>query len=256
MLENRLKQKLDSQEISIGLCNMYPSSGIVEGMCMGWDFVWVDGQHGEHMYESILHACQAAGLIGVDVLLRVPSWNCEYLGNYMDLAPSAIMVPMVDTADQAKHVVEHIRFPPLGNRSFGGRRVIDLEGREYYRQYHVLFVAQVETIRSVENATEIIQTEGVDGLFFGPDDMKVQMNLPVNTPVLGHPDLRKAMERTAAAAREAGKFCGCVIGNEQDFEPVIDMGYRLVVGGGDNVFMKIMSRQRLEVFRNIIGKRA
>ena len=256
MARNVLGEKLKSGQVAIGLANMYPAAGIIEGMCVGWDFVWVDGQHGEHSYETIMHACRTADLVGVDVVLRVPAHDCSLMGNYADLVPSAIMVPMVNTVAEASAVVRAVRFPPLGSRSFGGRRAIDLGSRDYYQDDNLLVVAQIETVESVEHVDEIIRVPGVDVVFFGPDDMKVQMGIPVNTPVLSNERLLAAMERTAEAAREAKKFCGCVVGSEQDFERVIAMGYQLVVAGGDVVFMRVMGEQRRTNLRQILARRA
>jgi 2-keto-3-deoxy-L-rhamnonate aldolase RhmA len=254
MLENRLRDKLRSGETALGLMNTYPASGIIEGMCKGWDFVWVDGQHGQHYYESILHACQAADRIGVDVLLRVPSGDSSLLGNYADLAPSALMIPMVNTVDQAERIVQVTHFPPLGNRSYGGRRIIDLVGRDYYKDPCLLIVAQIETMEGLKNAADIIMVDGIDALFIGTDDLKVQMGLPISVDVLAHERLVDAMERTAEAAKGAEKHCGCVCGNEKHLERVVDMGYQIIVAGADIGFLRNESAQRLSTFRKIVVK--
>ncbi len=254
MHQNSLREKLASGTTVIGLANMYPAAGIIEGMCPGWDFVWVDGQHGQHSYESILHACRAAESVDVDVLVRVPTSESSLLGNYVDLVPAAIMVPMINSAAQAGRVVESVRFPPVGSRSFGGRRAIDLGTRDYYRDDSLVVIAQVETEQSVANAHQIIGTDGIDLLFFGPDDMRIQMGLPLNTPMFEDDRLRAALAQTAEAAAKVGKYCGCVVGAEQDFEKALRMGYRLVVAGGDIVFMRTMAAQRRANLREIIAR--
>ena len=255
MVKNGIRQLLEQDQVLLGLATMYPASGIIEGMCKGWDFVWVDGQHGEYSYDSVLHACQAASGMGIDVLLRVPSHDSSLVPVYADLAPSAIMAPMVETAEQARHVVRALHFPPLGARSYGGRRVVDLHGREFHLENNVVFVSQIETEESVENAAEIAAVEGVDVLFFGPDDMRVQMGLPINTPLAENKRLRGAMERTAKAARDAKKHCGCVIGDETTLRMALDMGYQLIVGGGDIVFLRNEAQRRRELFRGIVDDR-
>ena len=249
-----MREQIESGKAVFGLCNMYPASGIIEGMCKGWDFVWIDGQHGEHDYRSILNACQAARGVGVDVLLRVPSYDCSYLGHYADLNPAALMIPMVNTVHQARAVVQATRFPPLGDRSFGGRRVIDLEGRGYHQDDNLLIVVQVETMESVDNVEEIIAVDGIDALFVGPDDMKVRMGIPINTPALQHKKLIAAMRRTAEAARNAGKCCGCIAGNADDQRTVLDMGYQFVIAGSDSGFLRSAATQRLESIKVLLQK--
>ena len=85
MAENKLRKSLESGETLLGLATMYPASGIIEGMCPGWDFIWIDGQHGEFSYDSIFHSCQAASGMSIEVLLRVPSFDNTRLPVYADL---------------------------------------------------------------------------------------------------------------------------------------------------------------------------
>lgn len=87
MRVNRLMDRLRAGQMVAGLVNTYPASGIIEGMCSGWDFVWIDGQHGQISYEAALHAVQAARATGVDAILRVPGHEPGILGQYADLAP-------------------------------------------------------------------------------------------------------------------------------------------------------------------------
>lgn len=233
----------------LGLCNMYPAPGIILGMAKDWDFVWIDGQHGEMSYDAIRHATLACAAIGVDSLIRVPGHETATLGLYADLAPSAVMVPLVDTAEQAQSIVRGLRFPPDGNRSYGGRRIIDLYGRGYYRERELMIVAQIETLQGATNAAAIIDTPGVDCLFFGPDDMKVQMGVPIATSALEHPRTREAMAHTARVARAAGKCAATVAPDRETFDQALAMGYQMIVGGGDVMFLRTLSAQRLADYR-------
>ena len=249
MRPNVLFDKVRAGRVVLGLCNMYPASGIIEGMCKGWDFVWVDGQHGEMPIGACLHALQAADASGIDTLLRVPGHEDCSLGPFADLAPSAVMVPMVNNAAQAKAIVNGLRFPPLGQRSYGGRRVIDLDGRDFYRERDLMVVAQIETLEAVENVDAIVGTEGIDALFFGPDDMKVRMGIPINTSAFENDRLREAMVRTAKSARAAGKACGTVTGSAEAARIAVDMGCTLLIGGGDIAFLRVTAANRLEELR-------
>src|SRR5688500_881813 len=121
-LRNPMLEKLRDGRVLLGVCNAYPAAGIVELLGRGWDFMWIDAQHGQHDYRSSMDAVRASEMIGCDTLLRPPGQNPDELGRYADLWPSMLMVPMIDTAAQAAAVVRATRFPPLGNRSYGGRR--------------------------------------------------------------------------------------------------------------------------------------
>lgn len=250
MAENVLADKLRAGQILLGLCNMYPASGIIESMALGWDFIWIDAQH---TTASALHAIQTAESHGLGTLLRVPGHEYGILGPFADLNPSAVMVPMIDTADDARRIVDALRFPPLGKRSYGGRRAIDVGGRDYFRETELLVVAQIETLEGSANARAIINTEGIDCLFFGPDDMKVCMDLPINTSAMESEPLRDAMAEAAQAARAAWKYAATAADSPALLQCAIQMGYQLLVGGGDNVFLRTLGAERLAELRNAIN---
>jgi len=253
MRPNRLLETLRAGGTVVGLFQTYPAPGIIEGMCRGWDFVWVDGQHGEFSYDSILHAVQAASATGVESLIRTPGHEPGMLGLYADLGPAAVMVPMVENRTQAEAIVSALRFPPLGNRSYGGRRVVDLDGREYYRERELMVLAQIETPESVENAADIIGTEGIDALFFGPDDMKCRMGLPIDTPLVESEQLMEALRETGRAATAAGRICGGIATSSELARVYLDAGCRLLVSGADIVFLREGAARALTMIRGAIG---
>jgi len=252
-MENQLLRKLHQGNRVLGVCNMYPAAGIIEGMCKGWDFVWIDGQHGQHSYDAIANAIRAADLIGVDSLVRVPDDTPGFLGPVADLRPSGIMVPMIETAEQARSIVEAVRFPPVGKRSFGGRRVIDLEGREYFRNQEILLVLQIETLAALGAIETIAALDGFECLFFGPDDMKLQMGLPVDTAVDQSGELQEAMRRVSRAAEKTGKYCGCTSGTLESLKTAVDLGYQLLIGGSDIGFLRTGAAQTLAQFQSYLA---
>ena len=206
MSAQNLRERLKSGECLLGLCNMYPAAGVIEGMCSGWDLVWIDAQHGQIGYDAALEAIRTAAACRLESLLRVPGHESSLLGVFADAMPSALMVPMVNTPEQARGVAAAVRFAPQGTRSYGGRRPIDLHGRQYFQSPDPLLVAQIETVEAVQNVEAIVAAEGVDTLFFGPDDMKVSMGIPIDTPPIEDTRLREAMAATPPAARRAGKY--------------------------------------------------
>ena len=252
MSENSLLQKLRRGQPVVGLTNACPAANIVERMGQGWDFVWIDAQHGQHAYDSVLQALRAAGVIGVETVIRVPGHEYGILGPFADLDPSAVMVPMVDTPEEAAAVCRGLRFPPIGNRSYGGRRMIDLHGRGYYRERELLVIAQIETLEAVENAELIISTPGIDVLFFSPDDMKVRLNVEIDTPISENESMMKAMKRVAMTAERAGKFAGCVAGTPEMLKIALGMGYRLIGCGSDVGFIRVGASRRLDEVKGVL----
>src|SRR5690606_7448603 len=90
-------------------------------------------------------------------------------------------------------------------------------------------------------------------LFFGPDDMKVQMGLPINTAVNEHERLREAMRLTGEACARHGKIAGCVAATPDSLQMVHELGYRLVVGGGDIAFLRATAAEKLGQLRSALG---
>ena len=245
-----MKDEFRDGGVLYGLCSTYPASGIIEGMCPGWDFVWIDGQHGEHTNESIFHCAQASRAAGVHCMIRVAGHETAMLSLCADMAPSAIMIPMVNSAQQAESIVQALRFPPRGIRSYGGRAVIDLYGRDYHNKANPLIVAQIETEYALEHVQEIAAVEGIDVLFFSPDDMKLSKNINVNTRLLDDDALVKGIKTVSDAARKNGKYCGIVAPGAPERSFCVDMGYQLIVVGGDSGFIRTLSALKLSEIRD------
>jgi 4-hydroxy-2-oxoheptanedioate aldolase len=253
MVPNRLLERLRRDEVCLGLSTTLPAPGIIECMCRGWDFVWIDAQHGQYSYDTALHAVRAAAALGIEALVRVPGPEHSTLCLYADLAPAAIMVPMVNSAAEAEHVVRGLRFPPRGVRSFGGRRVADLFGRNYPWESELAVVVQIETGEAVANSGAIAAVDGIDCLFVGPDDMKMSLGIPMDVALTGDPRLQRALEQTAQGARAHGKAVGCVCPTAELARFAVSRGVRLLAGGGDGAFLKATAAARLGELRSAVG---
>jgi 4-hydroxy-2-oxoheptanedioate aldolase len=165
------------------------------------------------------------------------------------------MVPMVDDADQAREIVRAAKFPPLGARSYGGRRPIDMLGRGYANpdREQPLLVCQIETPAGLENADAIASVEGVDALFFGPDDMALRLGLPMDAP---RPQgcFDDALRRVAEAAGSQGKIAGAVFVNPGELQQGVQLGYRLVVSSADVILLAGGSQQQAQVMRECLAE--
>lgn len=255
MAVNPLLSMLREGKTALGLFHMYSAAGIIEGMCRGWDYVLSDMQHGQHDYATALASAHAAGSAGLPFVVRAPGHEPSMLGRIADMSPAGIMTPMVNTAAQAEAIVRALRFAPRGERSYGGRRVLDVNGREYYRQTEIMVIAQIETQEAADAAGAIIRTDGVDCVFFGPDDMKVQLGIPINTTLVGDPRLKDALARTAKAARDAGKFSGTAVGDPASIEFALEQGCQFLIGGADIVFLREGATARLAAMRQAVERK-
>ena len=237
----------------LGLSVMYPSPGALERIGGDWDWIWIDGQHGELGYDQTLALVRACDLIGRPAVVRVPGHEFGPIGKTLDMNVAAIIVPGVDTPQQAQAVVEAAKFPPLGKRSYGGRRPIDFDGRSYSDTANddVPLIAQIESPQAIENVEKIAATQGVDGLFLGPDDLMLRRGYSMTSPK-SKDTLGKDMETVAAACRRHQKF-GVMVGvGEEMLRLCLSLGFQMIVSGSDVGFLAITSKQTAGDARKII----
>jgi 4-hydroxy-2-oxoheptanedioate aldolase len=240
----------------LGLGVFYPAAGITERIGPDWDFIWIDGQHGQFGYKDVLDTVRACDLVKKPAMLRVPGHEAGIIGLYLDTACAALMVPMIETAEEAKAIVQAAKFPPLGKRSFGGRRPIDLYTRTYAHQNvpGPLLIVQIESLVGLENVEKIAAVEGIDGLFFGPDDMALREGLPMDvTRAAGHFD--KAHKKVADAARKSSKICGGCFFNAEAMAKAVEFGYTLNVCCGDVPLLANGSKAQAKIFRELLGQK-
>lgn len=245
-----LHAKLKAGETQLGFCIMYPAAGIIERVGPDWDWIWVDGQHGQLGYNDVLAIVRACDLVGTPALVRVPGHEAGLIGKALDCAPSGVIVPCVDTPEQAQAVVNAAKLPPLGKRSYGGRRPIDLHGRGYSDTANedLMLVCQIESPEAIENADAIAALPGVDALFLGPDDIMLRRGYSMTAP-RSKETLGQDMKAVIDACDKHGKV-GCMVGIGDEMLTLShDMGFRLIPCGGDVLLLSTGSKRLAETAR-------
>jgi 4-hydroxy-2-oxoheptanedioate aldolase len=251
---NRLSILLREERPLLGLYNGYPAEGILELIGTGWDFIWIDGQHGQFSIDSALRAVRTTSALGLESVLRAPSHDAGLLGQYADTGTSGVMVPQVETLTSATAIVEALRFPPNGKRSFGGRRAVDLHGRDYCLSCQPTVIVQIESCAGLDNSAGIAAIDGVDVLFLGMDDLKLSLGLDVNMPVQECEALKSARHAVAAAAGASGKSSGLAVANVLELREAVELGYGLICCGSDVGFLRAGSRLALEQHRSVVDE--
>src|SRR5437016_448957 len=152
-----LRKMLDAGKPLLGLSVMYPSPGAVERIGPDWDWIWIDGQHGEMAYEQTLALVRACDLIQRPAVVRVPGHEFGAIGKALDMGAAAVITPCVDTPEQARAIAFAAKFPPLGKRSYGSRRLVDQQGRNYSDAANedTLLIVQIESPQAIENVDAI-----------------------------------------------------------------------------------------------------
>ena len=210
----RFKEMLESGRPVLGTSILYEAPGMIESLAgQDWDWFWLDGQHAlrQHTWLEHIRACER---IDVAPVLRVPSGDGHFISHGLDLGAWDIMVPMVESADQAREAVRAAHFPPLGSRSAAGTRPIALHGLEYLEMAArwTTLIVQIETCAGMDHLDEIAAVPGVDALLIGTGDLRLSMGIPLKeTPK----EIENAIRRVGRVARDCGKYAGLICTPEE-----------------------------------------
>jgi 4-hydroxy-2-oxoheptanedioate aldolase len=178
----------------------------------GVDWLVLDLEHGSGGEEQVRDVIPAAGAYGVPTVVRVESAARIRIGRVLDLGAAGVMLPRMDTAEEVRQAVRHLRYPPAGDRGVATynracRFGLD-PGALARANAEVLGVVQVESASAVEHVDRIAAIDGVDVLFVGPQDLSHNLGVPGD---LQAPTYLVAVERVRAAAARHGKASGLLV---------------------------------------------
>lgn len=235
---NEAKRKMLAGEPAFGYALGYGSPIVAEALAgSGIDFILLDGQHGSFGAESTIATLSAMRAGGAIPMARVTRNDYSMIGRMLDEGALGIVIPMVDTAEQAKAAADACRFPPIGNRSWGWGRALNYGGDYSEWIDEEIFVAvQIESKLAVENAEAILATPGVDGCWMGPGDLSLSYGFRPGTPEAEEP-LNRAIETVLTACRNTGKVPGYAGGSPAQGKQLAERGFRYVTAGSDIGFI-------------------
>ena len=199
------RMRLHQGELLAGTLLTLASPEVAELLAgVGFDWLFVDAEHGAFDVRSIQAVLQGAGR-ETPCLVRVPALSEAAIKQALDTGAAGVIVPMVNTAEQAELAVRWMRYPPLGARSLGIARAqgYGLRLREYLQSANdrLVLVAQAESAEAVHNIEAIVRVPGIDAVFVGPYDLAGSLGHPGEP---GHEEVCGAIERIAQACRAAG----------------------------------------------------
>lgn len=243
---NLFKQAIAKQQAQIGLwVNL--ANPVSTEICAGAGFDWLllDGEHSPNTLTTLLAQLQAvAAYPGTHPIGRVPLGHGEagtaLIKQFLDLGFQTILVPMVDTAEQAAALVKAMRYPPDGVRGMAGARA-SRWGRypNYAKEANeqVCLLVQVETKAGLDNLDAIAAVPGVDGIFIGPADLSASLGYVGQAT---HPEMLKVIDGAITRIVKAGKAAGILISDEQLARHYLALGASFVAVGLDT---QILVRQ-------------
>ncbi|HEX7125540.1 MAG TPA: aldolase/citrate lyase family protein [Thermodesulfobacteriota bacterium] len=209
-MANRVKALLRRGEPAVGHWLSFPSPDVAELLAgFGMDWMLVDTEHGPASYADVENVIRAIAPHGVVPMVRVGENNAALIKRALDRGAAGVLVPMVNTAEEAAAAVAACRFPPEGIRGIAGTRAsrYGLDAKRYFDEWNedALVVVQVETREAVENVERIAAVPGVDVLFIGPNDLSASLGGYLQ---FDRPEFTSAVSRIVAAAKAHGKAVG------------------------------------------------
>jgi 2-keto-3-deoxy-L-rhamnonate aldolase RhmA len=211
----------------------------------GAEFVMYCMEHTGIGFETLKPQFALCRALGVAPLVRVPATEYHFVARALDIGALGVMVPLVDTAEQAARIVSFTRYPPKGRRgaAFGFAHDDYLSGdkegdlREKMRAIHerTLVICMIETRAGLENVDAIAAVDGVDVIWLGHFDLTNFLGIPGQ---FSHPQYRDAVKRIAAAASKHGKSAGYMAASEELGREYLGHGYRMIATGTDQALLQ------------------
>lgn len=233
LLRARLRQGLPARLA----CMYYPTAMMpAHAAKAGYDAIWLDAEHNTWDRRELQRMIALHHLANIDCLIRTGSRNANELYHLLEDGATALMIPLVNTPEDAAALAAAVRFPPLGQRGLDGAGLDNgfyLQNPAAYpaiANAETLLIVQIETPEAVANVDRIAATPGIDGLFLGPGDLSLRLHCPSDW---NHPLMSAAEDAVAAAAAQHRIAWGRPVGNPEQIARVVRKGGRLLAHGSD-----------------------
>jgi 4-hydroxy-2-oxoheptanedioate aldolase len=225
----------------------------------GYDCLMIDREHGAGDILNAQMQVTAIRTTECAALMRVPANDPVELKRALDIGLDGVMIPAIDTADQARAAVAGCRYPPAGMRGMAAGLVrasgygTDLADYMAQGVNQLLVICQIETAGGLERVDEIAAVDGVDMLFVGPYDLSANLG-HLGAP--DHPDVDAAIARVEAAARRSGKLLGIIPTPGRGIADLFARGFHMVLGGADITLLRDACRAEVAVARQALARKA
>ena len=238
--DNLFKKALAQRELRVGLW-VALADGYAAELCAscGFDWLLIDGEHAPNDLRSTLAALQSVAAYPSHPVVRIPKADDALIKQVLDIGATTLMVPMVESVEQARQLVRAMRYPPHGIRGVGSGIARSARWSQYANYLNeanerVCLLVQLETREALRQAGEIAAVDGVDGVFIGPSDLAASFGL-LGQPA--HPEVKLAIEQGIHAIAAAGKAPGILCSDEALARRYIEVGARFVALGVDSTLL-------------------
>lgn len=256
IVPNIALQRLSANQpaLGFGLSQLRGAAAPQLAKAAGYHWLSIDTEHGAFTLGDVSQICIAALPCGITPIVRVRAQALDEGARALDNGAQGIIVPNVNTLQDAKRLVEAFRFPDRGGRNWGPSGVqfgYDMPPAARAQQEmdaEILVIAMLETEEGVANADAIAALPGIDMLFFGAVDLSLSLGIPGQ---FGHPKIHDAFTSVSAIVRKHGKYLGMGgVYDEVWTSAYMAMGATFVAGGSDQGFMLTEARARAKFLQN------
>ena len=241
MRKNEMKAKLKAGKPVIGFTALGNWPEVVEMIgYLGCDYVWLDGQHGPLGLQELAGLVRAAECAGVTPIARVPRNEKDIILSYLDLGAQGIIVPEVNTAEEAKAAVEAVKYAPKGIRGVGYGHFAEFFIKQGMVEVfadanrETAVILQCESVTGLKNLKEIVKVEGVDIIMMGPMDLSQSMGI---TGQFDNPKHMEAMSRAIEIVLTEGKVVGTIGWSGEDARDLIAKGVHFINFGANDMLI-------------------
>ena len=238
MYPNPLKQKIRAGELILGTVLPWPSVNVAMQVCRSnIDFLWIDTEHAMYGVETLDAIPALVRNHGVAPMIRV-AWNDPALiKKAFDVGAVAVMVPQVETAEEAARVVEYARYPPEGNRGVSPNWP-HIAGEDWNHviktaNEETVVIVQMESVKAYENLDDIVKVPGVDVLFVGPMDLSASLGVVTE---MQRPEVQEILREVPRRLAGTGIPVATTLGDVAELQQKIDWGYRFLNVGNPLAF--------------------
>lgn len=259
MIPNPTLKRLKQGKLALGFCpfHLRSVSAAMLGVAMGYDWLFIDAEHGAFTTQEVSQMCLAALPLGITPIVRVCVDALDEGTRALDNGAMGLVIPHVDTPEMARRVADAFLFPPLGKRSWGAPPAAFYYGGPPMGEAQAilnrenLICAMIETEEAVANVDEIAAVKGIDVLMIGTSDLTSTMGIPGQW---GHAKVQAAYEKVAAACKKHGKLLGTGgIGDDQWMQHYMQRGALMVLAGSDHGMIVTAGTERAQRLRALEG---
>ena len=251
MIENKFKQAVQAGTRQLGAFMALADSTTAELMATtDFDWLLVDGEHGPNDIKDIMRQLQALAPYPVKPVVRLVDHDEAGIKRVLDVGGQSLLIPMVETVQQAEQLVKSVRFAPNGVRGLGGgltRATRWGSIPDYFKlaDENICLILQLESLEGIAALDAITNTEGVDAIFIGPADLAAAMGY-IGQPA--HPEVQKVVEKAIKRVSEIGKPVGVYCADPEQLKNYQAMGASFFLIGADTLMLKLAANALVKRF--------